>query len=96
MSDRITQRLLRNDQREPRLTIILEIAPPSEIVPDTILRPGCEPHAMIDAITRHFAGVRLRGYLSAARARIVELSGCKGRPRCRCIQTSKRSASRRH
>lgn len=34
MSDRITQRLLRHDQREPHLAFILEIAPPSEIVPD--------------------------------------------------------------
>lgn len=34
MSDRITQRLLRHDQREPHRTFILEIAPPSKIVPD--------------------------------------------------------------
>jgi hypothetical protein len=35
MSDRITQHLPRNDQREARLTIIPKAAPLSEIVPDT-------------------------------------------------------------
>jgi len=35
MSDRITQRLPRDDQREARLTTIPEAAPLSEIVPDT-------------------------------------------------------------
>jgi hypothetical protein len=38
MSDRITQRLPRDDQCEARRTIIAKAAPLSEIVPDTPLQ----------------------------------------------------------
>jgi hypothetical protein len=44
MSNRITQRLSRDDQREPRLTVILEAKKPSEIVPDTFFADG-QPQA---------------------------------------------------
>jgi hypothetical protein len=41
MSDRITQRLRRNDQREARVAIIPEAAPLSEIVPDAFFTFSC-------------------------------------------------------